>query len=101
MDSRLSAALYIGIDGYPALCVNRHLSSVEFYRVDVDEWDSAPDISEARIGIAMATYHGQLFIVGGFSETENEHVVRGTVEVYDHTVRRYTAWTEFGEVIPP
>lgn len=70
---------------------SRHLSSVEFYRADVDEWESGGDVGEARIGVALAAYRGQLFAVGGFLETQREHVVRPTVEVYDHRARRWKA----------
>ncbi|KAK7499567.1 hypothetical protein BaRGS_00009219 [Batillaria attramentaria] len=71
----------------------RHLTSLEFYRSDVDEWESGSEVGEARIGVALAAYRGMLFAVGGFLETQNEHVVRGTVEVYDHRTRRWKTRT--------
>nr|KAG5708439.1 hypothetical protein BaRGS_026166 [Batillaria attramentaria] len=70
-----------------------HLTSLEFYRSDVDEWESGSEVGEARIGVALAAYRGMLFAVGGFLETQNEHVVRGTVEVYDHRTRRWKTRT--------
>lgn len=61
---------------------------MEFYRADLDEWEAGPDLEEARIGVAVAAYMGMLFAAGGFLETDNEQLVRDTVEVYDNKTRR-------------
>ena len=61
---------------------------MECYRAEADEWEMGVEVSEGRIGVAVAAFRGQLFAVGGFLETQHEHVVRGTVEAFDPRARR-------------
>ncbi|KAK7103055.1 hypothetical protein V1264_021184 [Littorina saxatilis] len=70
---------------------SRHLSSMECYRPEVDEWEAGVAMNESRIGVAVAGYRGQLFAVGGFLETQHEHVVRSAVEIFDPGECRWTS----------
>lgn len=40
-------------------------------------------MTEAKIGMATAGYHGLLYVVGGFYESMNDKIVLDTVECYN------------------
>jgi hypothetical protein len=61
---------------------------MEVYRPETDEWEVGAEMGEGRIGVAVATFKGQLVAVGGFLETRSEHVVAATVQAFCPIKRR-------------
>lgn len=46
-------------------------------------------MTEAKIGMTVAGYHGLLYVVGGFYESVSEKIVLDTVECYNPRTNRY------------
>lgn len=59
------------------------MNTVEYYNPDTDIWGFTESMTEAKIGMATAGYHGLLYVVGGFYETMNDKIVLDTVECYN------------------